>query len=181
MFELQWLIANSRFLEPAIREVLNAIHSFSLATHQFLILPVLFFSIIFYLLAIASIFIKPARRKNKKVEEWPFVTIQIPTFNEPVAIRCAEKCLEMDYPEDRFEIIIGDDSNDPKVSKLIDDFAKKHKKVKVVRRGTNFGFKAGNLNNMLKYSKGDIIVVFDSDFIPKKDFLKNTLADINNN
>jgi len=102
------------------------------------------------------------------------VTIQIPTYNEPVAIRCAKHCLDFDYPKDKFEIIIGDDSTNSHVSNLIDEFVIKHKdKVKVTRRGTNFGFKAGNLNCMLKYSKGEIIVIFDSDYTPSRNFLRN--------
>src|SRR3989338_2339094 len=77
----------------------------------------------------------------------------------------------MDYPKARYEIIIGDDSSDSNVSAMINDFARKHN-IKVTRRGTNEGFKAGNINNMLRYSKGEIIVIFDSDFVPPPDFLK---------
>ncbi|MFH8080560.1 MAG: glycosyltransferase family 2 protein [Candidatus Aenigmatarchaeota archaeon] len=99
------------------------------------------------------------------------MTIQIPTYNELIALRCAKKCLEFDYPKDRYEIIIGDDSDKPEISKKIDEFASVHG-IKVTRRGSNKGFKAGNLNHMLKFSKGEIIVIFDSDFVPQKDFLK---------
>lgn len=138
-----------------------------------------FFSILFYVLAIHGVF------SNSKKEEksgqiprkkLPFVTVQIPTYNEPVALRCAEKCLKFDYPQNKFEIIMGDDSNDEDVSRMIDEFAEKHKnKIRVVRRALNEGFKAGNLNNMLKHSNGEIIVIFDSDFIPSKDFLKRVV------
>ncbi|MBI4149443.1 glycosyltransferase [Candidatus Woesearchaeota archaeon] len=105
----------------------------------------------------------------------PFVTIQIPTYNERVAIRCAKKCLEFDYPKEKYEIIIGDDSSDAQVSDEIDAFAQAHG-IKVTRRGSNAGFKSGNLNHMLQHSKGDIIVVFDSDFVPEKDFLRRIVA-----
>jgi cellulose synthase/poly-beta-1,6-N-acetylglucosamine synthase-like glycosyltransferase len=136
----------------------------------------IFFSVLFYLLALSGIFLKPGRKKTTKNHEWPLVTVQIPTFNEPVAIRCAKKCLEFDYPKEKLEIIIGDDSNDEKVSRLIDDFAKEHPDmIKVTRRGSNVGFKAGNLNHMLKYSNGEIIVIFDSDFVPPKNFLKKVV------
>lgn len=134
------------------------------------------FSILFYGLAIHGAFSKPNKDKYIKQipsKKLPFVTVQIPTYNEPVALRCAEKCLKFDYPEKKFEIIIGDDSNDEDVSRMIDEFAEKHKnKIRVIRRPVNEGFKAGNLNNMLKHSRGEIIVIFDSDFIPSKDFLK---------
>lgn len=161
--------------EPVSRGLLNTIHTFSLSTYQILIFPVTFFSVLFYLLAITGIFLKPKREKILKVNKWPLVTIQIPTFNEPVALRCARKCLELDYPSEKLEIIIGDDSNDKEVSRLIDKFAKRYRQVKVTRRGSNIGFKAGNLNHMLKYSNGEIIVIFDSDFVPPKNFLKKVI------
>jgi cellulose synthase/poly-beta-1,6-N-acetylglucosamine synthase-like glycosyltransferase len=107
----------------------------------------------------------------------PFVTIQIPTRNEIIALRCARKCLSFDYPKDRYEILIGDDSNKIDVSDEIDTFVSEHKEhIKVIRRAENIGFKPGNLNNLLKHSKGDIIVVFDSDFAPEKDFLKRIVT-----
>jgi cellulose synthase/poly-beta-1,6-N-acetylglucosamine synthase-like glycosyltransferase len=106
----------------------------------------------------------------------PFVTIQIPTKNEIIALRCARKCLAFDYPKSKYEIIIGDDSTDKKISKRIKKFAAKYRNVKVTKRLTNEGYKPGNLNHMLKYSKGDIIVIFDSDFAPEKDFLKRIVV-----
>ncbi|HDD72727.1 MAG TPA: glycosyltransferase, partial [Candidatus Aenigmarchaeota archaeon] len=142
------------------------IHELSLSFYGVILIPMILFSIIFYLLALYGIFSgkdKKQRRFSVKGEQLPFVTIQIPTRNEPVALRCAERCLRFDYPKDRFEIIIGDDSDNPEVSRMIDRFAAKHPQIRVTRRGSNKGFKAGNLNYMLKYSKGDIIVVFDSD------------------
>jgi len=62
------------------------------------------------------------------------------------------------------------------VSKRIDEFASKNPLIKITRRGKNIGFKAGNLNHMLKNSKGDIIVIFDSDFMPEKDFLRRIVT-----
>ncbi len=109
----------------------------------------------------------------------PFVTIQIPTYNEPAAINCAARCLENDYPKDKYEILIGDDSKDPKISKMLGDFAKLHDNIRVIKREDNIGFKAGNLNNMLNYSNGEILVLFDSDFLPPKDFLKKIVAPFN--
>jgi cellulose synthase/poly-beta-1,6-N-acetylglucosamine synthase-like glycosyltransferase len=137
------------------------------------------FSALFYILAINGVFSKPKKEKFMEIpsNKLPFVTIQIPTFNEPVALRCAEKCLQFDYPKNKFEIIIGDDSKDEGISRMIDEFAEKNKAiVKVMRRPVNKGYKAGNLNNMLKHSKGEIIAIFDSDFVPSKDFLKTIVA-----
>lgn len=106
----------------------------------------------------------------------PHVTIQIPTFNELAAINCAKRCLDFDYPATKFDIIIGDDSNDPLISKQIDAFAKKHDSVNVTRRGLNVGFKPGNLNHMLQYTRGEMIAIFDSDFLPETDFLRRMVS-----
>ncbi len=136
-------------------------------------------SIIYYYISFHTLLSNKTKKKQYEEldeEKAPFITVQIPTRNEPVALRCAKHCLEFDYPKNRYEIIIGDDSNDKTVSKQLDKFAKQHELVKVMRRGDNIGYKAGNLNNMLKYSKGDVIVLFDSDFVPKKDFLKKIVA-----
>jgi cellulose synthase/poly-beta-1,6-N-acetylglucosamine synthase-like glycosyltransferase len=83
-----------------------------------------------------------------------------------------KSCLKFDYPRDKFEIIVADDSTD-NTKKIIDKFVKKHhEKIRVFRRNTRNGFKSGALNNVLKYSNGEIIVIFDSDFVPPKTFLK---------
>ncbi|MEK6827814.1 MAG: glycosyltransferase, partial [Nanoarchaeota archaeon] len=103
--------------------------------------------------------------------EPPFVTVQIPTFNELAAIRCAKNCLNFDYPKNKYEIIIGDDSNKPEISEKLQEFANEHDLIKIIKRKSNEGYKPGNLNNMLKNSKGDILVIFDSDFMPPENFL----------
>ncbi len=135
------------------------------------------FSALFYILAIHGIVSKPKVYRYKETNgKKPFITVQIPTYNEVVALRCAEKCLKFDYPGNRYEILIGDDSNKSEVSDIIDEFARKHRgRVRVIRRPTNKGYKAGNLNNMLKYSRGEILVIFDSDFVPSRDFLKRII------
>ncbi|MFC1467257.1 glycosyltransferase [Verrucomicrobiota bacterium] len=107
----------------------------------------------------------------------PHVTIQLPSRNEAAVLNCAQCCLDFDYPKDRYEIIIGDDSNQPEVSAKIDEFAAKTG-VRVSRRPTNEGFKAGNLNTMNAISNGDYILVLDSDFVPTKDFLRRLVRPV---
>lgn len=146
----------------------------------FLIIAAIVSAIYFYI-GVRMLFFYKKRSINYSIEEkdLPFISIQIPTYNEPAAIRCARKCLENDYPKDKYEILIGDDSNDPKISKMLKDFADLHRNVEVIKRKDNFGYKAGNLNNMLKYSKGEFLVLFDSDFLPPKDFLRRVIAPFN--
>ncbi|MFA5687941.1 MAG: glycosyltransferase [Kiritimatiellales bacterium] len=108
----------------------------------------------------------------------PRVTVQIPTYNELAALNCARRCLEFDYPGDRLQILIGDDSSNSGISKQIDIFAARHPRVKVCRRGSNTGFKPGNLNHMLAETTGDYILIFDSDFLPEKDFLRRIVQPV---
>ena len=165
--------------DEAGRAFLDFLHPiFDNAFYFFLFIAVIA-SITYYFISATVIFVdKTKKKKYKELDEKkaPFVTVQIPTFNELAAIRCAKSCLKFDYPKDRYQIIIGDDSNDKSVSKELNKFAKKHSLVNVTRRGNNIGYKAGNLNHMLKYSKGEIIVLFDSDFVPSEDFLKRIIA-----
>ena len=153
------------------------IHSISLFLYNIFLIPIIFFSCVYFIVAISTILLKIERKKFSKPKNkpWPFVSVQIPVYNDPVAKRCIEKCLKFDYPRDKFEIIVADDSNDELTRKILDQY-KKYKNVKIVRRNTRKGFKAGALNNALKYSKGEIIVVFDSDFVPPRNFLKRIVV-----
>lgn len=109
-------------------------------------------------------------------EDLPLVTIQIPTYNEIAAINCATCCLKFDYPCGKMQIIIGDDSDKAEVSQKIDQFLNKNEKIEISRRGGNHGYKPGNLNAMLPKSKGEYILILDSDFLPEKDFLKKIIS-----
>jgi hypothetical protein len=160
------------------RPILDFIHNLFDKSFYVLLYITIGVSVLFLIMSIYNVL----SRKNHNEYEFdeskaPFVTIQIPTYNELAALNCAQKCLEMNYPKDRYEIIIGDDSNRPEISKKIDAFAAKHPGiVKVTRRGSNVGFKPGNLNHMLKYTRGDIIIIFDSDFLPDSDFVRRIVA-----
>lgn len=133
-------------------------------------------------LAITAFVLTTRRRKIKvpltEPAELPSVTVQIPTYNEPAALNCAQRCLDFDYPADRMQILIGDDSNKPEVSAMIDRFAQEHPEVRVCRRGSNTGFKPGNLNHMLPLTTGDYILVLDSDFLPERDFLRRMVQPV---
>ncbi len=109
---------------------------------------------------------------------YPTVTVQIPTYNELAALNCAARCLDFDYPAEKLQIMIGDDSNQPEVSAKIDAFAAANPDIEISRRGDNAGFKPGNLNVMLPKAKGDYLLILDSDFLPKKDFLKRLVVPV---
>ncbi len=109
---------------------------------------------------------------------YPTVTVQIPTYNELAALNCAARCLDFDYPVEKLQIMIGDDSNQPELSAKIDEFAAANPRIEISRRGDNIGFKPGNLNVMLPKSTGDYLLILDSDFLPKKDFLKRLVVPV---
>ena len=111
---------------------------------------------------------------------YPTVTVQIPTFNELAALNCAKCCLNFDYPAEKIQIMIGDDSNQPELSAKIDEFAAANPRVEISRRGDNAGFKPGNLNVMLPKSTGDYILILDSDFLPRPNFLKRLVVPVIN-
>jgi len=167
---LRWYVTQGRI-------ILDFFHSIFDGTFYFFLYIAVAFTTIFLLMSLVVILSK--KRSNEKPfidEKAPSVTIQIPTRNELIALRCAEKCLEFDYPKDKYEILIGDDSDKPEISKKLAEFAENHENVRVIKREKNIGFKPGNLNSMLKHSNGEILVIFDSDFTPEKDFLKRITA-----
>ncbi|MAG15553.1 hypothetical protein CMO88_00675 [Candidatus Woesearchaeota archaeon] len=158
------------------RPILDFLHVIFNNMFYALLFVLMLISAIYLLTTIYIMFNKKEPYKEKKLENFPFVTVQIPTRNELAALRCAEKCLEFDYPKDKYEILIGDDSDKPEVSAQIKSFAEKHAIVKAFKRENNSGYKAGNLNNLLPHSKGKYLVLFDSDFMPPKDFINRIVA-----
>ncbi len=141
---------------------------------------------IFYVLMAVIVGLTRKKHLDEKNEipevDLPSVTVQIPTYNEIAALNCAQMCINFDYPSDKLQIILGDDSSDVEISNQIDNFAQQNQdKILVTRRGNNIGFKPGNLNHMLPYSTGEIILIFDSDFLPKRDFLKKIVKPFINN
>ena len=149
----------------------------ALFVYNMSLLPIIFFSVLFILLAFMNLFVdKKKEIKYKEMKRIPFVTIQVPTFNDPVAERCIRHCLEFDYPKGKYEIIIADDSTSVYTQNLLAKFADENPGfVKYVHRNNRQGFKAGALKNCMKYAKGELIAVFDSDWIPRKDFLKEII------
>src|SRR3989338_5918095 len=173
---IDWAAAFFSWYNAIGRQILDFFHSvfdsiFNVLLSIAIILSLLYFAMSIYILC---------RKKDRKKEDsyngvLPFVTVQIPTFNELAAVRCAKHCLDFDYPKDRYEILIGDDSNDPEVSGKLKEFAGDNPRVRIIKRPSNIGFKPGNLNSMLKHSKGEFLVIFDSDFVPQADFLKKIM------
>ena len=112
-------------------------------------------------------------------DEIPFVTIQLPVFNEMYVMeRLLDNIAKIDYPKDKLEIQVLDDSTDETVEstrKHIETIQKSGLDIKHITRTDRTGFKAGALKEGLKIAKGEYIAIFDSDFLPEEDWLKRTL------
>src|SRR5207237_634891 len=105
----------------------------------------------------------------------PVVTIQLPLYNEMyVADRLIDAVCRIDYPRDRLEIQVLDDSTDEtrSIAELaVRRFAAQGLDIKVLHRADRRGYKAGALEAGLKTARGEFIAIFDADFIPTRDFL----------
>lgn len=110
----------------------------------------------------------------------PLVTIQLPLYNEPyVAERLIDNILALDYPRDRFEVQVLDDSTDGTTA-LCERKAAHYRAqgfdIQVMHRTDRWGYKAGALADGLPRAKGEFIAVFDADFLPNPQFLRRTLG-----
>lgn len=116
---------------------------------------------------------------QEDMEEWPFVTVQLPIYNEMYVIeRLIDSIAEFDYPRDRFEIHILDDSTDETVAitrRKVEEYKAKGFQIEQIIRKNRQGFKAGALRDAMPFAKGEFIAIFDADFLPRPDFLKNTI------
>jgi len=113
----------------------------------------------------------------------PFVTVQLPLYNEMYVVeRLIDTVVAFDYPKDRFEIQVLDDSTDESLEisrKKVEEVKKKGFQADLIVRPERIGFKAGALEYGLKLAKGEFIAVFDADFIPDPDFLNKTIPYFN--
>jgi cellulose synthase/poly-beta-1,6-N-acetylglucosamine synthase-like glycosyltransferase len=109
----------------------------------------------------------------------PAVTIQLPIFNEKFVVRrLVEKIVALDYPKELLQIQILDDSNDETLQlsrSLVDLYTAEGYDISLIHRKDRSGFKAGALDNGLKTAKGTFIAIFDADFLPEHNFLRQTI------
>ncbi len=120
-------------------------------------------------------------RKNKVVappaqfEELPRVTVQLPIFNEQFVIdRLVEAVCRLQYPREKLDIQVLDDSTDETVEVargVVERYAALGHNISYHHRTNREGFKAGALQAGMKSSTGEFIAIFDADFVPPEDFL----------
>ena len=111
--------------------------------------------------------------------EWPWVTVQLPLYNERyVASRLIDAVAALDYPRDRLEIQVLDDSTDETRDLVAAKVAEKRLEgldIVHLHRADRAGFKAGALAAGLQLARGRLLAIFDADFVPRPDFLRLTV------
>ncbi len=122
-------------------------------------------------------------KKNKTTEppahflpdDLPRITVQLPIFNEQYVVdRLLDAVCRLDYPKEKLDIQLLDDSTDETVEVaclLVDRYAALGHPVKYLHRDHREGYKAGALAEGLKTAKGEFVAIFDADFVPPPDFL----------
>jgi cellulose synthase/poly-beta-1,6-N-acetylglucosamine synthase-like glycosyltransferase len=112
--------------------------------------------------------------------ELPRVTVQLPIYNErTVASRLIRAAGAMEYPPGRLEIQVLDDSTDETTAIAEEEvrlLVERGIDARVLRRPDRVGFKAGALDFGLRSAKGELVCIFDADFVPEQDFLQRLVA-----
>ncbi len=114
-----------------------------------------------------------------RFEELPRVTVQLPIFNELyVTDRLLEAVAALDYPRERLQIQVLDDSTDETCTiarARVDRLREQGLDVVYIHRTDRTGFKAGALDHGLRTATGELIAIFDADFVPDPGFLRRTV------
>src|SRR5688572_28633453 len=109
-------------------------------------------------------------------EDLPYITVQLPLFNEMyVTQRLVKSITEIDYPREKLQIQVLDDSTDETMKiarETVETFAAQGFDIQYIHRTDRTGFKAGALENGLRFAKGELLAIFDADFVPKPDCLR---------
>jgi cellulose synthase/poly-beta-1,6-N-acetylglucosamine synthase-like glycosyltransferase len=112
-------------------------------------------------------------------QAWPVVTVQLPLYNEMyVAERLIDAVCQLDYPAGRLEIQVLDDSTDETteiVARAVAEQRQRGVDIHHLHRADRTGFKAGALVGGLEKARGELLAIFDADFVPAPDFLRRTV------
>jgi len=112
-------------------------------------------------------------------ENLPVITVQLPIYNERyVAARLLDAVARLDYPRERLEIQVLDDSTDDTpsiVAHIVTTLKGRGLDITHIRRRHRAGFKAGALSEGLGRARGEYVAIFDADFVPSPDVLRRLL------
>lgn len=118
----------------------------------------------------------PKPKAHFSEEDLPVITVQLPLFNEMYVVeRLVKAIAAIDYPREKLEIQVLDDSTDETVKlaeATVASYVDQGFDIKYLHRTDRTGFKAGALEQGLKVAKGELVAIFDADFVPKPDCLR---------
>ena len=170
------------YLLPVINDIIQIFIYIITIIYLFIILWLALYGISNMVNAILYLRIKKSTNHKNKAsppKHWPSVTVQLPTFNEKYTVeRLLSAVTQLDYPGDCLQIQVLDDSTDETaglISRLVEDYKKKGINIEWIHRTNRAGYKAGALDEGLSRAIGDLIAIFDADFVPKPDFLTKTV------
>jgi len=127
---------------------------------------------------------KKRRTEPPPLKDWTPVTVQLPVFNEKYTVeRLLRAVTRLDYPADRLQIQVLDDSTDDTLdllNRLVEHYKSRGINIELIHRVDRQGYKAGALQNGLKTATGELVAIFDADFVPKPDWLKRTVPPFQN-
>jgi len=137
---------------------------------------------VFHALLMVILYRRTKRKTTESkpgMDQYPFVTVQLPVYNEKYVVeRLIDSVCRIDYPKERLEIQVLDDSTD-ETTEIAHAVSAKYTRlgydIKLIHRDDRMGYKAGALRNGLERCKGEFIAIFDADFIPPVNFLNETL------
>lgn len=126
---------------------------------------------------------KEVKKFSENEEELPMVSILIPAHNEQLVIEnTLQAMVNLDYPKDKLEVIpINDNSNDD-TGFIVDEYAKRYSFIRPLHTKPPTGGKgkSGALNQGLKHSTGEVIVVYDADNTPEPEAVYHLVLGLNN-
>jgi cellulose synthase/poly-beta-1,6-N-acetylglucosamine synthase-like glycosyltransferase len=133
-------------------------------------------------LLLAALYLRRRRERSPQApppETWPVVTVQLPIYNELYVVkRLIDAVACLDYPRERLQVQVLDDSTD-ETTRITRTHVAHHRAlgldIELIHRRDRRGFKAGALAHGLKTARGELVAIFDADFVPTADFLKRTV------
>jgi cellulose synthase/poly-beta-1,6-N-acetylglucosamine synthase-like glycosyltransferase len=177
------LTAHEKFLQTGNISYLYRMDTFDLAVviAYFTILAILsFYGLHRYIMVFLYYKHRDKAAKPKsQFEELPRVTVQIPAYNEMYVMeRVIDAVCAFDYPHDKLDIQVLDDSTDETqriARNAVERWRNSGLDIHYIHREDRTGFKAGALENGLRTAKGEFVAIFDVDFVPKPDFLQESI------
>ncbi|MCL1077735.1 glycosyltransferase [Parashewanella spongiae] len=159
---------------------MSLLSSFIIAVHFFLLVILCLFGLHRLSMVVRWFKYRTFKPETPKVfKELPKITVQIPLYNEVlVAQRIVDSIVLLEYPKDKLQIQIVDDSTDDTsrvIAERVDFFQQQGINIQHVQRTNRHGFKAGALKEAMDSATGEFIAIFDADFIPTPNTLLKSI------